>query len=409
MPKNVLFISYDGMTDPLGQSQVIPYLQGLSKQGYTIFLLSCEKPAVFKEKKGRILKLLQGYDIKWHPIQYTKKPAVLSTVWDVMKMKRTAAKLHRKYRIDMVHTRPGIPALIGLWMKEKFKIKFLNDIREFYADSRTEGGIWDLENRLYRVIYNYFRKKEEKAVKLNDGIVCLTHAAEKVIKMWDNYSVETPIEVIPCSVDLQLFNPDRVDEKLKARYRSELNLKCDDIVVSYLGSVGGWYLTDEMLDFCRQMISKVPAVKFLFISPHKHQFILEKASNYDIPADKIIVRSGNREEVPVLLSLSSYSLFFIKPCYSKISSSPTKHGEIMAMGIPVITNSGVGDVAEIVRRHQSGVVINEFNESAYHAAISSVLENKNYTASQIRQGAAEFYSLDSAIEKYSNMYRRILN
>ncbi|MEI9956314.1 MAG: hypothetical protein WDM90_08440 [Ferruginibacter sp.] len=48
--------------------------------------------------------------------------------------------------------------------------------------------------------------------------------------------------------------------------------------------------------------------------------------------------------MPLLLSLSQFSVFFIKPCYSKQSSSPTKHGEIMAMGIPLITNSGVGDV-----------------------------------------------------------------
>ncbi len=30
--KKVLFISYDGMTDQLGQSQVIPYLKALTKR-----------------------------------------------------------------------------------------------------------------------------------------------------------------------------------------------------------------------------------------------------------------------------------------------------------------------------------------------------------------------------------------
>ena len=58
---NVLFISYDGMTDPLGQSQVIPYLQGLSKAGYDIFLLSCEKKQVFDQNKAAIEKL-QSFD-----------------------------------------------------------------------------------------------------------------------------------------------------------------------------------------------------------------------------------------------------------------------------------------------------------------------------------------------------------
>ena len=31
--RRVLFISYNGMLDPLGQSQVIPYLRELAKRG----------------------------------------------------------------------------------------------------------------------------------------------------------------------------------------------------------------------------------------------------------------------------------------------------------------------------------------------------------------------------------------
>lgn len=44
--KQVLYISYDGMTDPLGQSQVLPYLVGLSKEGFQFTLVSCEKRAL---------------------------------------------------------------------------------------------------------------------------------------------------------------------------------------------------------------------------------------------------------------------------------------------------------------------------------------------------------------------------
>jgi len=45
----VLYISYDGMTDPLGQSQVISYLAGLSRKGYRIHLLSSEKKNRFAQ------------------------------------------------------------------------------------------------------------------------------------------------------------------------------------------------------------------------------------------------------------------------------------------------------------------------------------------------------------------------
>src|SRR5215216_1482934 len=95
-PVQVLYISYDGMTDPLGQSQVIPYLQGLSKLGYGITLLSCEKPERFAEGKERIAKLLSNSGIEWIPIPYTSSPKVLSTIYDVRKLITTAKALYKK-------------------------------------------------------------------------------------------------------------------------------------------------------------------------------------------------------------------------------------------------------------------------------------------------------------------------
>lgn len=403
-----MFISYDGMTDPLGQSQVIPYLQGLSKAGYKLFLISCEKEQVFHQHKEYIRELLDKSNINWIPLNYTKKPPVISTLLDVVKMRRAAKRLHKAEGIDMVHTRAGVPALIGLWMKKTMGIKFLNDIREFYADSRVEGGMWNTKNPVYKTIYNFFAGKESEAVKQSNGIVCLTYAAEAIIKGWPEYKASIPLEVIPCSADLDLFNYSAIDENEKAALKTELNISEADFVISYLGSIGGWYLTAEMLQFCKLLSKRMPAAKFLFISPHRHDEIKAIAAQYEIPADKVLVKKASRVQVPALLSLSSYSVFFIKPCYSKQSSSPTKHGEIMAMGIPVITNSGVGDVAEIVQSTHSGIVIEEFTGAGFENAINEVAGKNDFDAAAIRAGAIKWYSLESAIEKYSRIYKNIL-
>src|ERR1700739_1139258 len=102
--RNILFISYDGMTDPLGQSQVIPYLKGLSEYGYRFTILSCEKPDRLALQKNEIKKILYARSIKWEPVLYHKNPPVLSTVYDVMMLKRKARQLHRAEKFDMVHT-----------------------------------------------------------------------------------------------------------------------------------------------------------------------------------------------------------------------------------------------------------------------------------------------------------------
>ena len=405
--KNILFISYDGMTDPLGQSQVIPYLAGLSNYGYRFTILSCEKRQRFAINKKNIETLLARYQIRWIPIFYHKRPPVISSLYDVVMLKRKARQLHINENFDMVHTRAGLPALVGLWMKKKLGVKFLHDIREFYADSRVDGGIWNLRHFLYKKIYNYFITKEVEQVTYCDGMVCLTYAAEKIIRQWPQFNNQKVLEVIPCCVDMDLFDPGKISKEQKGELQKKLNIGENDFIISYLGSIGGWYLTEEMMKMCKRISDRISNAKFLFISPGEHDTISETAQRFGITAEKIIVRSAQRNEVPLLLSTSKYSIFFIKPCYSKKSSSPTKHGEIMAMGIPLIANAGVGDVADIVKKYHSGVIIENLNEEGY-SLNSEMLLTAKFDSTKIRNGARDFYSLEKGVEKYQQVYDSIL-
>ena len=81
--KTVLYISYDGMTDPLGQSQVIPYLTGLAKRGHHITILSCEKRHPFALLHERCERRFADCGIEWHHVPYSKRPPVLSTYFDL--------------------------------------------------------------------------------------------------------------------------------------------------------------------------------------------------------------------------------------------------------------------------------------------------------------------------------------
>jgi glycosyltransferase involved in cell wall biosynthesis len=407
--KKILFISYDGMTDPLGQSQVIPYLIGLSKFGYKFTILSCDKPAAFAANKNYVENLVKGSFVEWVSIPYHKRPAVLSSMYDYWRLKQAASQLHKKRNYDMVHTRPGIPTLVALWMKKKKGIRFLNDVRGFWADERVDGGMWDLKKPLFKKIYHFFKKHEYECLEMADHITCLTQAAKMEMRSWKNIKAQPlPIDVIPCSTDLDLFNPGNINTALKEQIKNDLGLKNEDIIFSYLGSIGGWYLTDEMMQFCKLLSHKMPAAKFLFISPHRHDQIISAAANAGLAAEKIITAHAQRHEVPVLLSFSNYSLFFIKRCYSKISSSPTKHGEIMAMGIPVITNAGIGDVKEIVEKYNSGIVLDDLSQNSMEAAIKKIISGPVFDKEKIKKGAQEVYSLEQAVQSYKLIYDKIL-
>jgi glycosyltransferase involved in cell wall biosynthesis len=408
--KKIIYISYDGMTDPLGQSQVIPYLARLTKYGYQFIILSCDKPERYAASKDYVQKLIDPFPIKWVSIPYHKKPPVISTAYDIVQLKKKAKDIYRQEKFDMIHARAGISGLVALQLKNVLPVKLLNDIRGFWADERVDGGLWNTHNILYNLIYKFFKKKEKELLENADYNICLTDAANKEIHKWKNISTQPVLlEVIPCSVDLELFNPDTIDANLKKEFKKELHISDTDFIISYLGSVGSWYLTKEMMDFCKVVSDKIPAAKILFISPDDTELIKDAALSSGLSVNKIVIRQAKRHEVPILLSFSNYSLFFIKPCYSKIASSPTKHGEIMAMGIPVITNTGVGDVEMIVAKYNSGYVLNNFSEKAFAEVVDKMISGNTFDKEEIRKGAHDFYSLEKGVASYKKVYDVLLS
>jgi glycosyltransferase involved in cell wall biosynthesis len=406
--KRVLYISYDGMTDPLGQSQVIPYLQGLSKAGYEITLMSFEKSERSAAQREEVARLLKNNNIVWEPLSYTKKPAVLSTVYDLNRMKAKAVELHRQNPFALVHCRSYIAAFAGLMMKRKFGTKFLFDMRGFYADERVDGAIWNRNNPLYNLIYNFFKQKEKEFLSNADYVVSLTHKAKKIIHSWKEISNQPiPIQGIPCCADLDFFSAKNVDANRKAELQKELELTGNEFVLCYLGSVGTWYMLDEMLDFFACLLKRNPDSKFLFITNDNPGHILQRAIAKGIPVQNVIGTPSKRSDLPTYLSLCNWSIFFIKPVFSKSASSPTKQGELMGMGIPHVCNTGVGDVDEIVSRNGVGLSVQDFTEEEYNRVIDQMLQNTEANTQAIAAAAREVYSLQSGVLAYQTIYRQL--
>ncbi|MCX6197814.1 MAG: glycosyltransferase [Bacteroidetes bacterium] len=406
----VLFLSYDGMTDPLGQSQVIPYIEGLSKLGYRFTLVSFEKAARFEKFSKEISARLQQSNIDWVPLAYTKKPPVLSTIYDLWRMHKKAFALHAEKNFSLVHCRSYIAAFVGLAMKKKFDTKFLFDMRGFYADERVDGKIWNLSNPLYKCIFNFFKQKEIDFLSEADYTISLTEAGKKILHARNEIPNQPiPIQVIPCCADLNLFSQNSVDEKLKAELRNKFQLTGNEFVLSYLGSIGTWYMLDEMLDFFQCLLEKKPDAKFLFITNETDESILSKAAKKNMPAHAFLISPAKHKEVPTFLSLSNWNLFFILPVFSKQASSPTKQGEIMGMGIPHICNAGVGDVASITEGLQAGILVREFSTIGYRDVIKKMMvDTSTFNSIAITKGADATYSLSKGVEKYAQVYEALI-
>jgi hypothetical protein len=146
-------------------------LAGLTKWGYEFVILSCDKPDKFSTQKEYVEKLIAPYPIQWVSIPYHRKPPVLSSVYDYFKLKQKAKQLHAIYHFDMTHTRVGLPQLVGLYMKKKLGVKFLNDIRGFWADERVDGGMWNL--KILSIEWCIIFLKEKKMLLFGQPIIIL--------------------------------------------------------------------------------------------------------------------------------------------------------------------------------------------------------------------------------------------
>lgn len=394
------------MTDPLGQSQVIPYLQGLVNAGHSVWLLSCEKPARFEKERKLIAKLLLDSKIEWIPIKYTSSPPIFSTLWDVNALKQAASECILKNKIDVLHCRSYISALVGEYAKKRFGTKWIFDMRGFWADERVDGGIWKLSNPLFKMVYNFFKRKERDYLLKSNAVISLTQNAKDEIHSWPGFE-HVPITVIPCCADLSLFKMKSKADIEVHSLRIELGISDEAFVLSYLGSLGTWYMLEEMLDFFNELLKTHPQAIFLFITGDAPEMVFEKAALKGINQSSIRVKSARRNEVPIYASISSASMFFIKPLYSKKASSPTKMGELMSLGIPLICNSGVGDVASILKDGGNGIIIDDFNIEAYKKAILELPKVMNALPDSTIACAERYYSLKDGVKKYNGVYAEL--
>jgi glycosyltransferase involved in cell wall biosynthesis len=294
--------------------------------------------------------------------------------------------------------------MIGLTLKRK-GVKMLFDMRGFWADERIEGGIWNVKNPVFKGIYNFFKRKEKQFFQQADAIVSLTHAGKNELLSWKLTGVtENKITVIPCCVDLKLFDPNHIESQDRERHKRNHQLE-NHFVVGYVGSIGTWYMLKEMLLVFKQIRKQNPQAIFLFVTKENRRSIWKAAEKMHLNRNSIQIVSARHTDVPAYISLFDCSIFFICPTFSKKASSPTKQGELMAMGIPLICNAGVGDTEMIVRKYKSGIVLDDISKVALE---NFSLDLSTFDKSSTLNGAKEYFGLENGVASYTSIYRELI-
>jgi glycosyltransferase involved in cell wall biosynthesis len=409
---NSLYISYFSIREPLVQTQVIPYLLEIIKGQNEVSLLTFEPDLKTTWKATDIHEArlqLAKKGINWHLLPYHKWPSAPATAWDTLRGIIYVRRLLKGRKLDVLHCRVHVPALIGACSRRlsRQKPKLLFDIRGFFPEEYVDAGIWSEDGSVFRTV----KRVERWLVQQMDGFVVLTEAARNILfpeSVQSGYDrKKRPVEVIPCCVDFaSRFKGDQTF--CKDEIRSELNLN-GRFVIAHLGALGGLYLTDKIADLLAASKAKDPSTFALFLTQSDPNLIVPLLEERGFDRSDYLVTRVPTEKVPKYLASADVGLSFVKATFATQSRSPTKIAEYLACGIPLIANSGVGDVDNLIRTNKVGVLVEEFSGTAYNRAISEVRALGNISDLCRITARREFDLQTVGGTRYRRIYSRLLS
>ena len=401
MPKRLdsVYITYWSLLDPLCQSQSLPYLRSLTRDGYQIGLITFEQSRwrMTAEERRTKQKDLASEGINWHPLRYHKTPAVLSTLYDIGVGSLMATSLALRSRATLVHGRSSVSCAMASVAAKLAGARLFVDADGPLAQEYVDARVWKEGSVAHRLT----EWGERKAMELADVVAVLTsHRARQVAPWIPN---GTPVYVLPCAVDIDRFRP--MPERRRA-LRDELGLR--GTVFVYAGKPGGWYDTEEMVAFVSAAKDVFGSLTLLVLTGEDPEAFAALCQDAGVP---MVSRAVPPAEMPAYLSSADVGLCFLKPFPSKLACSPIKLGEYLACGLPVVSTSGCGDYDGLIESESTGVVVANSRRDAYPESVRKLdrLLKEPGIHERCRGAAAKWVGLDEVvIPRYAEAYRRLI-
>jgi glycosyltransferase involved in cell wall biosynthesis len=392
-----LYICYFGLREPLVQTQVLPYLRELAKAGVRVYLMTFEPQLSERwttQATATEQARLAGEGIEWTALPYHKSPSAPATLYDILAGARAAVRLVRRHGIQVLHARAHIPLAMALLAGRVTQCALIFDIRGLMAEEYADAGIWTENSANFRII----KRLERAGIRKADQLVVLT----KAMKSWllnNQLRGSENIEVIPCCVDFAGY-----DNAADVASPNEI------FEVVYAGSVTGLYLLEEMGRFFLALRALEPRAFLRILTTSSATEAGERLRRVGLQPEDFWIEGVSAQEVPRYLQRARLGLSFRKPTFSQLAASPTKIAEYLAAGLPVVSNSGIGDTDDLLEREKVGVLVHDFTPEALAAAARRAIELAGEASIETRCTAVarRYFDLKSVgAAGYLSVYQRI--
>jgi len=371
---SLTYLAIDGITEGVGASQVVPYVEGLARRGAQVTVHSFEHHRPSPTTRWRV----EAPGVVWHPHLFHGRGSVAG----VARVLQCAALVRGP---AIVHARSDLPAAAALAARAK---TWVWDVRSFWADQRITLGMLRPGSAQEKVL----RAIESMAAERSSAITTLTGAAIDVLAARHGEAVRAKATVIPTCVDLGRFSAAPMPDA------GRLHLLLS-------GTFNALYDLDLTLRFFHAL-GLIRPVDLTLLRPDTS------------PWDRPVVAFGGTTatapwgEIPARVRASHAGLCICRTDNPVAISgaAPTKLAEFLATGRPVVINAGLGDMDELVTRHRCGVIVRDGSVEAVEEAAQclSALVDDDLTPMRCRAAAAEHFDLDVAVSRLFDIYRHLL-
>ncbi len=238
-----------------------------------------------------------------------------------------------------------------------------------------------------------------------DRIVCVSQPTkDHLMHVWQVPSEK--IAVIPNGVDTDLFSPVENPQTV----RDEYGLPNVPSVV-FTGSFQLWHGLDILTESFAYVLHTFPNAQLLLIGDGPARLIVErKCKALGIQHAVIFMGIRPHEEIPRLLGAADVAVVPYPRLPQELWFSPLKLYEYMAAGKAIIA-SRAGQIAEVIRDGDTGLLVPPGDAKALAFAIIELLKNPNERSRlgrRARQQAVDLHSWAQSIKRLEDVYQSVL-
>lgn len=397
--KKVLYLSYTGILEPLGRSQILCYLFRLSDE-YSFIMVSFEKPQDMADKRAvaEIRKECSHYGITWCPRIYHHRPRLLATAWDLLVLLLVTLWFSSHRDVSLLHCRSYIPA-ISAWICGKVTRKpFVFDMRGLWPDELVTAGRLKEKSLTYKALKWVERRLLRGATKV---VVLTEPTVDYLIKAYPEVSRDRFV-LMTTYVDVRRFS---VPEKLSPGQRI---LDRTPLVVGTIGTLtSGWFCLHDFFAFFKVLKKYRSDAVLSIVTQDNHSVVLGSARAAGVDLSDIRIVAASPSEVPGHIAQMDVGVIFYAPDKGR---APTRLAEFLATGIPVVGNSGVGDLGRLIDQYEVGIVIDDLrNTNSLDLAVQKLLGKYDeiVNSQRCRATAEDYFSVEKGANQYRALYYQL--